>query len=50
VEILTTDDHGTDLLTGSQGERTRELIEGWVQTYVPLVPTPAPSLGAGTGP
>ncbi|MGZ4150791.1 MAG: alpha/beta hydrolase family protein [Actinomycetota bacterium] len=46
VEILTTDDHGTDLLTGSQGERTRQLLEGWVQTYVPVVPTPAPSAGA----
>ncbi len=45
VEILTTDDHGTDLLSGSQGERTRQLLEGWVQTYVPLVPTPAPSAG-----
>jgi pimeloyl-ACP methyl ester carboxylesterase len=46
VEILTTDDHGTDLLTGSQGEKTRQLLEGWVQTYVPVVPTPAPSAGA----
>jgi pimeloyl-ACP methyl ester carboxylesterase len=47
VEILTTDDHGTDLLTGSQGEKTRQLLESWVQTYVPVVPTPAPTAGAG---
>ncbi|MGE5225511.1 MAG: alpha/beta hydrolase family protein [Planctomycetaceae bacterium] len=45
VEILTTDDHGTDLLTGSQGEKARQLLESWVQTYVPVVPTPAPTAG-----
>jgi pimeloyl-ACP methyl ester carboxylesterase len=41
-EILPTDDHGTDLLTGGQGQRTRELLEGWLTQYVPTMPpTPA---------
>lgn len=34
VEILTTADHGTDLLEGNQGEIARNLIIGWLRQYV----------------
>jgi pimeloyl-ACP methyl ester carboxylesterase len=34
-ELLTTDDHGTDLLEGNQGEQTRNLILDWLDLYVP---------------
>ena len=34
VEILTTADHGTDLLEGNQGEIARNLIIGWLEQYV----------------
>lgn len=37
VKILTTADHGTDLLEGNQGEVARDLIIGWLGQYVPLV-------------
>jgi pimeloyl-ACP methyl ester carboxylesterase len=37
VEILTTADHGTDLLDGNQGEVARDLIMGWLGRYVPLI-------------
>jgi pimeloyl-ACP methyl ester carboxylesterase len=36
VEILTTDDHGTDILEGVQGERAKQLISSWIEQYVPL--------------
>ncbi len=36
VEILTTADHGTDLLEGNQGEIARNLIIGWLGQYVPI--------------
>lgn len=40
-ELVTTDDHGTDLLTGNQGTRVESLIEGWLQTHLPPSGTPA---------
>jgi dienelactone hydrolase len=48
-EILPTDDHGTDLLTGGQGQRVRELLEGWIGQYVPLTAPAAASPGEGVG-
>ena len=36
VEILTTDDHGTDLLEGNQAEIAGNLIIGWLGHYVPV--------------
>jgi len=36
VEILTTSDHGTDLLEGNQAEIVRSLILGWLAQYVPV--------------
>lgn len=36
VEILTTGDHGTDLLEGNQAEIVRSLIIGWLARYVPV--------------
>jgi pimeloyl-ACP methyl ester carboxylesterase len=36
VEILTTDDHGTDILEGNQAEIARNLIVGWLGQYVPV--------------
>jgi dienelactone hydrolase len=35
VEILTTGDHGTDLLTGNQAEIARNLILGWLAQHLP---------------
>ena len=35
VEILTTGDHGTDLLTGNQAEIARNLILGWLARHLP---------------
>jgi pimeloyl-ACP methyl ester carboxylesterase len=34
-ELVTTDDHGTDLLTGNQGSRVESLIEGWLDAHLP---------------
>ena len=44
VEILTTDDHGTDMLTGGQGQRVRDLIDLWLTTQMP-----ADAAGAASG-
>lgn len=33
-EIVTSNDHGTDLLEGNQGARVRELIYGWLAQYL----------------
>jgi pimeloyl-ACP methyl ester carboxylesterase len=33
-EIVTSDDHGTDLLDGNQGARVRELIYAWLGQYL----------------
>jgi pimeloyl-ACP methyl ester carboxylesterase len=33
VEILTTDDHGTDILSGNQGEQARNLITGYLTQF-----------------
>jgi pimeloyl-ACP methyl ester carboxylesterase len=35
VEILTTDDHGTDILSGNQGEQARNLITGYLTQFAP---------------
>lgn len=35
VELLTTSDHGTDLLSGNQAEQTRTLILGWLSQHLP---------------
>jgi pimeloyl-ACP methyl ester carboxylesterase len=34
VEIVPTDDHGSDLLTGSQGSHVSQLIDAWLSTYL----------------
>ena len=34
VEILTTGDHGTDILEGNQAEIARNLIIGWLGQHV----------------
>jgi pimeloyl-ACP methyl ester carboxylesterase len=36
VEILTTDDHGTDILSGNQGEQSRNLITGYLAQFAPV--------------
>lgn len=36
VEILTTADHGTDILEGSQSEVATNLITGWLGRYLPV--------------
>jgi pimeloyl-ACP methyl ester carboxylesterase len=36
LEILTTADHGTDLLSGNQGERARTLLQDWLTRYLPV--------------
>jgi pimeloyl-ACP methyl ester carboxylesterase len=45
LEIVTSDDHGTDLLTGNQGSQVYRLIEGWLLAHVP----PAGSTDEETG-
>jgi pimeloyl-ACP methyl ester carboxylesterase len=35
VQILTSDDHGTDLLEGNQSEATRDLIASWLGRFAP---------------
>lgn len=40
-ELVTTDDHGTDLLTGNQGSRVEALIEGWLEAHLPTPGEPA---------
>ena len=36
VQILTTGDHGTDILEGSQAEMAGSLIVGWLGQHVPV--------------
>jgi pimeloyl-ACP methyl ester carboxylesterase len=36
LELLTTSDHGTDLLSGNQAEIARNLVIGWLNQYVPV--------------
>lgn len=43
VELLTTADQGTDLLVGNQGEKTRNLILGWLARYLPVEPASSTS-------
>jgi predicted alpha/beta-hydrolase family hydrolase len=35
-EIVTSNDHGTDLLAGNQGTRVREMISSWLTVHLPL--------------
>ncbi len=49
VQILTTADHGTDILTGSQGEVAKNFITGWLDQYVPVGGLPAPPGGTPSG-
>jgi pimeloyl-ACP methyl ester carboxylesterase len=35
VDLLTTADYGTDLLSGNQSEQTRNAVIGWLNQYVP---------------
>jgi dienelactone hydrolase len=35
LEIVASDDHGTDMLTGNAGGRIRDLIDLWLGTYLP---------------
>ena len=46
LEIVTSDDHGTDLLEGNQGSQVSRLIEGWLTTHVPPAGTPSEETGA----
>lgn len=39
LQIVTSDDHGTDLLTGNSGGRVRDLLDAWLARY--LVEPPA---------
>jgi len=39
-QIVTDDSHGTDLLSGPQGEHVQELIEQWFARYLAARPTP----------
>jgi hypothetical protein len=34
LEIVTADDHGTDLLTSSQGVHVSQLIDQWLELYL----------------
>ena len=34
LEIVTADDHGTDLLSGSQGSHVEQLIDAWLAMYL----------------
>jgi dienelactone hydrolase len=34
LEIVPVDDHGTDLLTGSQGTQVQQLLEAWLAQYL----------------
>jgi dienelactone hydrolase len=43
-EIVTSDDHGTDLLTGNQGQQVHDLITAWLQLHLPVA---SPAAGAG---
>jgi dienelactone hydrolase len=40
VQILPSDDHGTDLLTGNATSAVRGLIDGWLASYLPLGASP----------
>lgn len=42
LAIFTTADHGTDLLTGNQGEQTRTALLTWLAQYLPVSP-PSPT-------
>jgi pimeloyl-ACP methyl ester carboxylesterase len=35
VEIVTSNDHGTDLLHGNQGSHVQQLLQGWFAQYLP---------------
>ncbi len=46
LEIVTSDDHGTDLLAGNQGSQVHRLIESWLTTHVPPAGAPSEETGA----
>lgn len=37
-EILASDDHGTNMLTGSAAGRVRDLMDLWLETHLPMAP------------
>jgi pimeloyl-ACP methyl ester carboxylesterase len=43
-EIVTSDDHGTDLLSGNQGQQVHDLITAWLSLHLPVA-TPSPGAG-----
>jgi pimeloyl-ACP methyl ester carboxylesterase len=43
-EVVTSDDHGTDLLSGNQGQQVHDLITAWLRLHLPVA---SPSVGAG---
>jgi pimeloyl-ACP methyl ester carboxylesterase len=46
-EIFPTDDHGTDLLTGGQGQRVIDLIDAWLGSTMPAPAGVSPSTSGG---
>jgi pimeloyl-ACP methyl ester carboxylesterase len=46
VQIVTSNDHGTDLLHGNQGSHVQQLLEGWLAQYLPAT-VPASATPAG---
>jgi hypothetical protein len=36
VEVLPSDDHGTDLLEGNQGPNVRRLLMVWLAQFLPV--------------
>jgi dienelactone hydrolase len=44
-EIVTSDDHGTDLLSGNQGQQVHDLVTAWLRLHVPVA-SPSPGAGA----
>jgi pimeloyl-ACP methyl ester carboxylesterase len=46
VQIVTSNDHGTDLLHGNQGSHVQQLLDAWFAQYLPATSTPS-ATGAG---
>jgi pimeloyl-ACP methyl ester carboxylesterase len=45
VEIVPSDDHGTDLLEGNQGPNVRGVLASWLARFLPVDAPPAPDQG-----
>jgi len=45
VQIVTSNDHGTDLLHGNQGTHVQQLLEAWFAQYLPASATPSATPG-----